>query len=276
VGDIATDGRRPRDWETFLRQYRDEVPVVTDYPYFAAIGNHERANDSTYGMPNYKQVFGFPRFYVIRCPDVDFFITDSNLLVDQYGFIDDATQEQLIEQWFLSGEGGEPSWLESELETSDKAFKVVIMHHPPIAFGKHHANWNDPEAGPDLVDKRRRLLEMFGEKGVQVVFSGHQHNYEHSLLKQEERGDVHIIITGGAGSPLHRAVDAEVLAERRANFESENLDAAFLKQEVIYNYCLVDVTRDQLTIRVYEASGKPETNGRLVDTVTLNGLDTGS
>ena len=47
------------------------------------------------------------------------------------------------------------------------------MHHPPVAFAKHYKNWTDPKNGRDLLGKRRRLLTLLAEGGVQIVVSEH-------------------------------------------------------------------------------------------------------
>ncbi|UCH83315.1 MAG: metallophosphoesterase, partial [Candidatus Latescibacterota bacterium] len=182
-GDIATDGRYPRNWQTFIEQNKNEVPLVVEYPYLPVIGNHEFANDTLYGMPNYRAVFEQEPFYVIECPSADLIVIDSDVIVDHGDFIDDDTQDALFEEWFVSGDGAaSPSWLESKLEESQKPFKLILMHHPPIAFAKHYKNWTDPGNGRDLVAKRRRLLELFVAHDVQVVLNGHQHMYEYSTL----------------------------------------------------------------------------------------------
>ena len=66
------------------------MPLVTEYPYLPAPGNHDMTIDSTYGLPNYTAIFSYPPFYVFECADVDFFIVDSDYLIDYHGDIDNA------------------------------------------------------------------------------------------------------------------------------------------------------------------------------------------
>jgi hypothetical protein len=272
-GDMVTEGRHPKDWETFIEQNKQEVPLVLEYPYLPVVGNHEHANDTIYGLPNYEDVFSFPRFYELNGPDVDFFIVDSDLIIDQYDNIDDNDQDALFAKWFVSDDPHHPAWLEAGLQASDKAFKVVIMHHPLISFGRHHGNWTDPKYGRDNSGKRLKLLDLFEREGVRIVFNGHQHSYEHNVVHYSTAaGDssaIHFIITGGGGAQLHRLYSDKELAKYRANYRDEGFDAICVRQEAIYNYCLADVTPDRLSVKVIEVSGKSETNGRLADTVTI-------
>ncbi|MDH3214860.1 MAG: metallophosphoesterase [Candidatus Krumholzibacteria bacterium] len=276
TGDLVTNGRHPQRWETFIKQYKEEVPVVTDFAYLPTVGNHEHANDSVYAMPNYRDVLSYPPFYTLHGPDIDVFVIDSNLILDQYGYIDDDTQDALFETWFVSDpDAGEVAWLAQGLRSSKKTFKAVVMHHPPLAFARHHGNWASAKNGRDLALKRHQLMELFRREGVDVVFSGHQHMYEHNTLsytgESGEDDDIHFVITGGGGAPLHRAYDREEIDACRVNYTDEGLNTICVRQEVIYNYCLVDVTPSKMTIKVYRVSDDPDTNGRLVDTLILEG-----
>jgi hypothetical protein len=274
TGDMVTDGRRPDHWMKFLRQNRDSVPLANTFPFLPVIGNHDRTTNTEYGMPNYEAVFGYPPFYTVKWRNVDFFVLDSNILVDQYQYISDDTQEELFRKWFVSGPDHEPSWLERELSASNKEFKVVVLHHPPFAFAKHHDNWTKPENGPNLPQKRQLLLRLFQLYGVQLVFSGHQHMYEHNLLNFEntfgQEALVHFVVTGGGGAPLHDAYKNDEIAECRANYAGEGLDATCVIQEVAYNYCVVKTMADQMTVEVFQVSDSPLTDGRLLDRIVVD------
>ncbi|MFQ5510819.1 MAG: metallophosphoesterase family protein [Candidatus Krumholzibacteriia bacterium] len=275
AGDIATDGRRPGHWRTFLRQYKEEVPLALEFPILPVVGNHEMANDTVYGLPNYRDVFSYPQFYVFRCPDVDFFMLDSDILLDQDELIDDDTQDQLFARWIYAGEGAaEPAWLERQLAASDKTFKIVVMHHPPLVFAKKFDDWLNPKFGRNLQQKRRQLLGVLQRYQVPVVFCGHQHMYEHSVMSYQDAeggtSKMHEIITGGGGSPLHNPYDDRHLEACAAAYEKQGLDAVCIKQESIYNYCLVNVTSDRIEIQVFEVTESPAETGRVVDTITIS------
>lgn len=269
LGDIATDGRRGVLYKHFVTQYKEEVPVVMEYPLLPIPGNHEMPNDTTYGLRNYESVFSYPRFYKIAAPDADLFFVDSDIIIDQNGFVDDDTQDRLFEQWFVGRDGGEPAWLQRELAMSDKAFRIVFMHHPPISFGSHYDDWGDAGNGRNLRNKRRRLLQLLQEYDVQVLFAGHQHDYEHNVVSAPgnvaDAGDLHVVISGGAGSPLHPPRGDEDRRRFEADYAAEGWGVERLKAETTYNYCVVNVTENRITIDAYEVTSKPEDTGRILE-----------
>lgn len=274
TGDMPNDGRRPDHWKRFVKDHRDDVPLMIEFPYLPTIGNHERANDSTHGRGNYEAVFQYPPFYSIDFPDAALFVLDSNLIVDQYQLLDDDEQDALFREWFASGDLAKPSWLENELNDCDKTFKIISIHHPPISFGKHDGNWSDPGSGRDNVAKRRELIGLFQKHGVQVVFSGHEHMYEHTLLQltpvtQGDTDPVHLVVTGGGGAPLRGAKDAEANRALLERFADEGVDVRFLRQEQVHHFCLVEVDRSEIKIDVYEVTDDSNEPTRLLDQFSI-------
>jgi hypothetical protein len=269
TGDIANDGRRPNDWKHFLDQNKVDVPLVIDYPYLPVPGNHDMAVDTVYGAPNYAAVFSYPLFYVFECPDADLFIVESDFLVDYTDDVDNDRQDELYREWFISGDPANPAWLERKLAASKKMFKIVFMHHPPIAFSEHHDNWERPEYGNTLVEKRSEPIELFARQGVQMVFSGHQHNYERSSLPYAHgdgrEASIQFIITGGGGSPQRALPKQETIDKYMASYAAAGLDVVRHVQEKIYHYCVVDVQPDSVSVRVIQTSKSEETDGRIVD-----------
>jgi hypothetical protein len=275
VGDMIDDGRRPSHWEIFLRENKIELPLLLDFPFLPIIGNHERANDLTYGFPNYEAIFVYPRFYVLDFPDVALFVVDSNFIIDQNQFIDDDEQDALFEKWFVSGEGSEqPAWLERELASRDQVFKIVIMHHPPISLGKHHSDWTKPSYGRNLKEKRQQLLNLFHKQGVQLVLCGHEHLYEHNILRYSlnehatER-EIHFIVSGSGGAPTRACNDECKLKKFLQGYLDEGFNVFLVKQEEIYNYCLIEITLDKVTIQVMEVTGDSTHPLRLVEEIRI-------
>jgi len=275
MGDIPDDGRRPSDWATFLKENKGDPPLVSDFPFLPVVGNHERANDLTYGLPNYEAIFEYPRFYVLDFPDAAIFVIDSNVILDQYQFIDDDKQDALFQEWFVSEEGLEhSSWLERELSSRNKPFKIVVMHHPPVSFGKHHTDWGEPAWGRDLSQKRQRFLKLLHEQGVQAVFCGHEHIYEHSIVRysahaNQDGSAIHVIISS-SGVPLRRASDAHKIEKFLQNYRGEGLDVVLVKQEEIHHYCLVDIASGKFTVQVPEVTGDLTQPVRLADEILIS------
>jgi len=271
-GDMPTNGRVPSHWGTFLKENKIDRPLVLDFPFLPVTGNHERANDETYGRPNYEAIFDYPSFYVLDFPDAAVFVVDSDVILDQYQFIDDDRQDALFQEWFVSGENSEQAaWLERELASRNQRFKIVVMHHPPVSFAKHHIDWVKPEWGRDLQNKRQQLFRLFHEQEVQLVFSSHEHLYEHSVVRYSSDSEhvIHVVVSGGGGVPLRSGSDDQKVKQFIQNYRAEGLDVVLLKQEEIYHYCLVDIAADKITIQVLEVTGDTEEPLRLAEKIEI-------
>ena len=270
VGDInASDGRRPEHWALFLRENRIEHPLLEDIPYLPVIGNHERANDTLYGRHNFNAVFGRPGFYTVEFADASLFVLDSSSLVDQFGYIDDSVQERLFERWFVSGAGGGPSWLERQFELYDKPFKIVAIHHPPVTFAMHYRDWHRAAYGRNLTGKRKALVDLFGRYGVQVVFSGHDHCYQHSVVHHEGGGKTHFLVGGGAGTPLRDIVDEDTKRAYLEAYRSEGLDVEPVISAKMYHYFVVDIERGGMNITAVEVTGNDRVPLRTIETISF-------
>ena len=274
AGDMTDNGQRPSDWAIFLRESKEDIPLVIKFPFFPTAGNHDRTNDLAYGSPNYEAVFDHPRFYVLDFPDVAIFMVDSNVILDQYQFIDDDRQDALFQEWFVSVEGSErSSWLERELSSRNQRFKIVVMHHPPVSFGYHHPDWTKPAWGRNLPQKRQQLLKLLSEQGVQVVLCGHEHTYEHSIVRHpspenRDKDEIHIVISS-SGAPLRRCSNVQKVEKFRQDYLSEGLDVLLMKQQEINHYCLVNADSDGITIQVLEVTGDETQPVRLADEILL-------
>ncbi len=272
TGDIcAHDGRRPEHWVRFLNMYKVEHPLLNEIPFLPVIGNHEKANDTTYGIKNYQAIFQYPRFYVIDFPDGALFVVDSNFILDQDGYIDDDLQDELFREWFVSEpDDDKPSWLERQLSSRDVPFKIIAMHQPPISFGKHHKDWHQKSHGNDLLNKRQKLISLFEKYGVHLVFSGHDHYYQHNVLYPESSAEsagneIHFIVGGGGGTPLMPLADSQTLNSYAQEFEKQGLNVRQLKQLQEYHYSLVNISDDALSVKVFEATGDPSEPDPMLD-----------
>jgi hypothetical protein len=93
----------------------------------------------------------FPRManYSFDYGDAHFLCLDSNLYIDP----------------------NEPSlraWIETDLSSTDAMWKFVVCHHPPFNVGGEHFQ----------VQHMRVLAPAFEQYGVDLVLSGHEHNYQ--------------------------------------------------------------------------------------------------
>ena len=79
-------------------------------------------------------------------------------------------------------------WLEDDLANTNKTWKFVFFHLPPYSCGP----W-----GPQ--PQVQALHPLFVRYGVDIVFNGHEHNYQRFPVD-----GVNYIITGGGGAEARK------------------------------------------------------------------------
>lgn len=129
------------------------------------LGNH----DYVVGRGRYQfRTLGMPGpYYTRRLGDAQLFLLNSNAITDR-----------------------QTAWLEEQLLASTSTWKIAVFHHPPYTCGGH--------AGSDTV--QQRWVPLFERYGVQLVLSGHDHNYQ----RFAGRGGVTYVVHGGGGAGLYR------------------------------------------------------------------------
>ncbi|RLC59082.1 MAG: hypothetical protein DRI80_13020, partial [Chloroflexota bacterium] len=180
TGDLVAHGNSPSDWETFFEIERE---LMASVPLFPTLGNHEVNN------PHYFDLFYLPgneRWYAFDYGNARFVC----LQVD--GFVD-------------FGPGSEQyTWLEETLAANTRPWLFVYFHVPP---------YSSLREGPKETEIQRTLVPLFKQYGVDVVFNGHHHNYQRSMVD-----DVTYIVTGGGGAPIYEITreDDHLLAYKNA------------------------------------------------------------
>jgi 3',5'-cyclic AMP phosphodiesterase CpdA len=86
-----------------------------------------------------------------------------------------------------SSQAGDPeqqAWLERTLANATERWRIVVLHHPPYSAGYQGSNRGAREA----------FAPLFERHGVQLVVSGHDHDYQRSV----PINGVTYVVTGGA------------------------------------------------------------------------------
>jgi acid phosphatase type 7 len=205
TGDLTGNGSASA-YRTF---FRIEQALLRDVLLFPCLGNHDRDNLTNF-FANFP-LLGGARWYTVR---------SGNTVVhclDNYSSYSPGSAQYT---WFVN---------ELETDSSDVSVRhiVVALHEPPYTTNsKHDSN----------LDVRRFLCPLFERFGVQVVFLGHVHCYEHSLVN-----GVHYIITGGGGAPLYDTWGPP--------------DPWTVYREATYEFVRVDVRGDSLIARGIKPNG---------------------
>jgi predicted phosphodiesterase len=149
-------------------QYLDVLAVTSSLtvPFYTTPGNHDIRLD---GRDRFSEHFG-----------------DAS-----YSFDLDTAHITVFDT--SEGDVDEPiySWLEDDLESSDKEWKFVFTHIPPF---DPRPNENHTLLNPSTST---RLMNLFEQTNVTVVFSGHIHLFNDTIIN-----GVRYVITGGAGASL--------------------------------------------------------------------------
>ncbi|MDF1537990.1 MAG: metallophosphoesterase [Candidatus Thorarchaeota archaeon] len=149
-------------------QYQDVLDTISGMttPFYTTPGNHDIRLD---GRTRYTEHFG-ESSYSFDLDSAHFSVFDTS-----EGDVDDETYQ----------------WLENDLLNTDTEWKFVFTHIPPFnpRSGENHTLQNSTTAS--------RLMTLFEQANVNVVFSGHIHMFSDIIVN-----GVRYVITGGAGASL--------------------------------------------------------------------------
>jgi hypothetical protein len=192
---VGATGDEDDDWFfTFYQPYRY---VINRIPVYPAVGNHdtgetEASDDRQQLIDNFflnerfsgeesagRSSIGPGLMYRFRYgADVEFVCVDTSRRSMLFGerFFEHQNHASFLEASFpeagMEAAGGRP-------------WRIPFTHHPPFCAGPQHSN------SKSMI---RHLLPMFRRSGVRAVFSGHEHNFQHSRFE-----GVEYFISGAGG-----------------------------------------------------------------------------
>ncbi len=163
-------------------------------PFYFSMGNHD-INPTLFDEP-FLQTFYLPtnpvtgtgHFYSFDQGDAHFAVLFVPWLKDV---------PQLV-PFQLSNCSPQYCWLTNDLATSTKPWKFAFMHVGLADSGYHRLDDDNANGIYDTIELQEWLLPIMQRYGVQIVFHGHNHNYERS---NPMRG-LYEITTGGGGGRL--------------------------------------------------------------------------
>lgn len=242
----GSEGDEDDDWFfTFYQPYRY---LINRMPFYPCIGNHDTAEmespddrdqlldnlylrerfagEDKYGRasigPGLFYRFQFGQDVELVCIDTskESFFTERLFEVPKH-------LDFLLSAFPPQAQGGAvPRW------------RIPFCHHPPFCAGPRHRN----------TSSMHKLLPLFQDAGVKAMFSGHEHNFQHSRY-----AGVDYFVTGGAGKV------------RRGKPDRDNFEAAHtVSWAGTFNFLIVTVERDTMIVRPFtEREGRPEPLERL-------------
>jgi tartrate-resistant acid phosphatase type 5 len=175
---IGATGGEDDDWFfTYFQPYRY---IINRIPVYPSIGNHdtdetEECDDRGQVEDNFyicerisgeeaagRASFGPGLFYRFRYgSDIEFVCIDTSKesFFRGHRLFEYPKHWEFIEASFPAA-AGDPVW------------RIPFGHHPPFSAGPRHHNTEEME----------KLIPLFQRSGVKAVFSGHEHNFQHSRV----------------------------------------------------------------------------------------------
>lgn len=180
---FGATGDEDDDWFfTFYQPYRYLLNRIPVYP---AVGNHdtgetEASDDRQQLIDNFflnerftgeesagRSSIGPGLMYRFHYgADVEFVCVDTSRQSRLFG---DRFFEHKNHASFLDASFPAPS-----VRTQRPPWRIPFTHHPPFCAGPQHSN------SKSLI---KHMLPMFKRSGVRAVFSGHEHNFQHSRVE---------------------------------------------------------------------------------------------
>ena len=218
TGDVIYPSGQTSGFDPFFFQIYQTL--LQHAPMFLTLGNHDYGTAS--GQP-YLDAFYLPhnnpanseKYYSFDWGNAHFTALDFN---------DGPSQAQL-------------DWLQADLAATDQLWKFVVYHQAIYSSGPHGYE-------PYVIGKREVLAPIFEANQVDVVFNGHDHDYERT---QSINGVVYIV-SGGGGASLYNVTPQTFSAYA----------------ESAYHAVVVDVDGCTLNLQAV----KPD--GTVFDALTLN------
>jgi uncharacterized protein (TIGR03382 family) len=211
LGDNAySDGTEAEFQSNFFAPMAD---LLAEVPMFTSPGNHEYVTnqaqpylDNLYLPTNNPK--GSERYYSFDWGHVHFVSLDSNCAIG----LASADRCNLAEM---------KAWAEQDLAATQQPWKVVFFHHPPWSSGQHGSQ-------PKV---RRELVPLFEKYNVDLVLTGHDHNYERSKPMKGDavaaagaRGIPYLVVGSGGASLRNLPGSAPAWSEVRNNKDYGFLD----------------------------------------------------
>jgi len=203
TGDAVVNGGDARQWNSSFVDVINRITTDGGVPYFLAPGNHDvtaaenlEAAGRQQGLRNYLEVMAqlipldnahrrlakYPT-YAFGYGNTFFVAIDSNIA-------NDVTQYD---------------WVKSQLQglNRNRYVSVVAMfHHPIFSSGPHGASKLEPPSAA----MRARYMPLFRTHHVKVLFTGHDHLFEHWTEHYTDgtgRHRMDLITTAGGGAAIY-------------------------------------------------------------------------
>jgi hypothetical protein len=248
-GDAVQKGTVVAQWNASFIPLINRLTTEAGVPYYLVPGNHE-ATTTAEGLRNYFDAVsalippdGSPRrlsgatTYSFGYGNTFVLALDANIAADEKQF----------------------QWIKSQLEGLDRTRYinvVVFCHQAPFSSGPHGAATVEPLT----TVLRDRYMPLFNAHHVRIVFSGHEHLFEHWVEHFTDSAGRHrmdLIVSGGGGAPIYPYrgepdTSGYLAANAANNVQLDHLVRPGTEEEPSpYHYVVVRVDGDKLDVQVF-------------------------
>jgi len=136
-----------------------------------------------------------------------------------------------------------------------------------LVLFKHSRDWNRTW-GLNLIQKRKEITRLFKEYKVQLIIAGHEHYYEHNVLKFVSEGknyDMHVLVTGGGGTPLRPLVSMSKVNKWLDRDKHNGYEVEMVNRAEEYHYCIVSVNENGINVKVVKVDDGEIENRIILD-----------
>ncbi len=177
TGDIVEDGDDADMWQIFFDIEHTPMSRMVMWP---VMGNHDHRTNTLYDdLFHVDSDSGTSRYYSFDYSNCHFVV-----LCSEDDFSPSSTQYQ---------------WIDNDMSAarSDPAVEHIFAfyHRPSFSSGWH---------GSEEMPLAEYLHPLFQKHGVEIVFNGHDHDYERSTVD-----GILYIVTGGGGAPYPPLLDED-------------------------------------------------------------------
>jgi hypothetical protein len=230
TGDHVSFGASESSWQSdfFSSSTLNIRKRMAELPFLSCLGNHALYLHNYWGLDLGTLIFGkyFPFPFVERRYWSFDYGPMHVCVLDQYpdyyqmlppiGYLDSI---QMV-------------WVEQDLSSTDKPWKIIILHEPGWSCEGHSSGYSHPN-NADVQNLLQPLCEQYG---VQIVFAAHNHYYARAC-----KNGVYHITTAGGGAPL---------------YEVEEAFPNVLNTHMVHHYCRVEIEGDSLSLTAITLDGE--------------------
>ena len=230
TGDMVSSGEIEEDWDHF---FQIETPFISRTPIYSAVGNHEEHDgkveiyDRLFHPPSEESGSGSKTYYSFDYANAHFVVIDGFVAVHPWW---ECMLMMKLYDNCLSAE--QDNWLQIDLK---KAADNPGIDH--VFVFSHEGPYSSKEGRMGSA-ALRDLLPVFAKSKVKVVFSGHDHYFEHG----RSGNGIDYVISGGGGAPLY---------ETKPDFLNQLFPHEIYVSKSIHNYQIVSVEGPLVQVVTY-------------------------